>query len=92
MLIELSTPSEEKYRVFWDKTEKRKAVYSISETELKKAIVMFSIGIECPRVHVSKVKAKIPGTLDTMFLPGKGGLVCLYKDDSGFYLEKVKWD
>lgn len=91
MLIELSTSTKDNRR-FWERVEKPKPVYSISEDELKKAFVMFSIGIERPRVHVSKVKAKIKRPFDTVNLPNKGGLVRLYKDTEGFYIQKVNWE
>lgn len=91
MLIELSTSTKDNRR-FWERVEKPKPIYSISESELNKAALMFSIGITKPRINVIKVKAKIANCINTFYMPNNGGAVRLFKDDEGFYIEKLDWN
>lgn len=92
MLIELSVLNSPSKR-FWETIKnKQPPVYSISESELKKARVQYSIGITEPRVHV--VKVRIQNSIKVLIatrisLNNKD--MRLYKDDQGFYLKEVVW-
>lgn len=92
MLIELSILNSPSKR-FWETVKnKQPPVYSISESELKKARVQYSIGIAEPRVHVVKVRIQrgIKVVIGTrLSLNNKD--MRLYKDDQGFYLKEVVW-
>ena len=54
MLIELSTLNTPA-KHFWETVDKQPPIYSISDSELKKARVQHSIGIVEPRVNVTKL-------------------------------------
>ena len=91
MLIELSIPKEDNKR-FWERVEKPPTIYSISEAEIKKAKVQFSIGITEPRVNVSKIRIKLGIKVlvaKSLFIGNKN--INLYKDDQGFYLKEIDW-
>ena len=90
MIVELSTSVKDNRR-FWERIEKPKPIYSISESELNKAVLMFSIGISKPRIRVIKVKAKIANCINTFYL-NNGEAVRLFKDEEGFYIEKLDWN
>lgn len=91
MLIELSILNSPSKR-FWETVSKQPPVYSISEAEIKKAKVQFSIGITEPRVNVSKVRIKLGIKVlvaKSLFIGNKN--TNLYKDDQGFYLKEIDW-
>lgn len=91
MLIELSILNSPSKR-FWETVSKQPPVYSISEAEVKKAKVQFSIGITEPRVNVSKVRIKLGIKVlvaKSLFIGNKN--TNLYKDDQGFYLKEIDW-
>lgn len=90
MIIELSTSTDDNVK-FWERVEKTAPLYSLSDTELNKAALMFSIGIDRPRVRVTKVKVKIRRANNVVILPNNGEVVRLYKDVDGFYIQKVNW-
>ena len=92
MLIELSIPKEDNKR-FWERVEKPPTIYSISEAEVKKAQVQYSIGIIEPRVKVSKLRIKMGkrASIETRLALNKNKLMRLYKDDQGFYLKEIDW-
>ena len=92
MLIELSTlNSSSKY--FWETIDKQPPIYSISDGELKKARVQYSIGIVEPRVNVFKLRIKMGKKVSIkhiVFLNDNKAMK-LYKDDQGFYLKEIDW-
>lgn len=91
MLIELSTLNNPR-KPFWETEDKQPPIYSISEAEIKKARVQYSIGIIEPRVHVSKIRIKLGEKVlvaTTLFNGNK--TMRLYKDDQGFYLKEIDW-
>lgn len=91
MLIELSTLNSPR-KPFWETEDKQPPIYSISEAEIKKARVQYSIGIIEPRVHVSKIRIKLGEKVlvaTTLFNGNK--TMRLYKDDQGFYLKEIDW-
>ena len=91
MLIELSTLNTPAKR-FWETVDKQPPIYSISETELKKARVQHSIGVTEPRVRVTKIRIKMGIKVlvaKSVFVSNKD--MRLYKDDHGFYLKEVNW-
>lgn len=91
MLIELSTLNTPSKR-FWETENKRPFIYSISESEIKKAKVQFSIGITEPRVKVTKVRIQLGIKVliaKSLFIGNKN--TNLYKDDQGFYLKEIDW-
>lgn len=91
MLIELSTLNTPAKR-FWETVSKQPPVYSISEAEIKKARVQYSIGITEPRVNVFKLRIKLGEKVrvaTTLFNGNKA--MKLYKDDQGFYLKEIDW-
>ncbi|WP_222706813.1 hypothetical protein, partial [Lacisediminihabitans profunda] len=66
---------------------------SISDGELKKARVQYSIGIVEPRVKVSKLRIKMSirvSVKNVVFLNDNKAMK-LYKDDQGFYLKEIDW-
>lgn len=89
MLIELSVENKPAKR-FWETVDKRSPIYAISDSEIKKANVQYSIGIVEPRVHVSKVCAKMNYIKNVIFLNNRKAMK-LYKDDEGFYLKEIDW-
>ena len=91
MLIELSTLNTPAKR-FWESVSKQPPIYSISDAEIKKAKIQFSIGITEPRVNVSKLRIKMGGKVlvaKSLFIGNKN--INLYKDDQGFYLKEIGW-
>nr|DAL41179.1 MAG TPA_asm: hypothetical protein [Caudoviricetes sp.] len=92
MLIELSTLNSPTKR-FWETVDKQPPIYSISETEIKKARVQYSIGIVEPRVNVSKLRLKMNdrSSIETRVALNNNKLMRLYKDDQGFYLKEIDW-
>lgn len=92
MLIELSTLNSPTKR-FWETVDKQPPIYSISDGELKKARVQYSIGIVEPRVNVSKVRIKVSRkvSIETRVPFNNNKLMRLYKDDQGFYLKEIDW-
>lgn len=91
MLIELSTLNTPP-KLFWESVSKRPIIYSISEAEIKKAKVQFSIGITEPRVNVTKVRIQLGIKVlvaKSLFIGNKN--INLYKDDQGFYLKEIGW-
>lgn len=92
MLIELSTLNTPAKR-FWETVDKQPPIYSISDGELKKARVQYSIGITEPRVNVSKLRIKINDrtSIETRVALNNNKLMRLYKDDQGFYLKEIDW-
>lgn len=91
MLIELSILNSPSKR-FWETVSKQPPVYSISEAEIKKTRVQYSIGIVEPRVKVSKIRIKMGEKVPvatTLFNGIK--TMKLYKDDQGFYLKELDW-
>ncbi|MGQ6545439.1 hypothetical protein ACUND2_22500 [Serratia sp. IR-2025] len=91
MLIELSTLNTPAKR-FWETVSKQPPIYSISEAEIKKAKIQFSIGITEPRVNVSKLRIKMGEKVlvaKSLFIGNKN--TNLYKDDQGFYLKEIGW-
>lgn len=92
MLIELSTLNSPR-KPFWEVDSKQPPVYSISEAEIKKAKVQFSIGITEPRVNVTKLRIKMNerASIETRIALNKNKLMRLYKDDQGFYLKEIDW-
>nr|DAH75877.1 MAG TPA: hypothetical protein [Caudoviricetes sp.] len=92
MLIELSTLNTPA-KLFWENVGKPPIVYSISDSELKKACVQHSIGITKPRVKVSKLRIKMSirvSVKNVVFLNDNKAMK-LYKDDQGFYLKEIDW-
>ena len=92
MLIELSTLNTPAKR-FWETEDKQPPIYSLSETEIKKARVQSSIGIAEPRVNVSKLRIKmgIKVRIKNVVLLNENKAMKLYKDDQGFYLKELDW-
>lgn len=92
MLIELSTLNTPAKR-FWEVDTKQPPIYSISDGELKKARVQYSIGITEPRVNVSKIHIKmgIKVRIKNIVLLNENKAMKLYKDDQGFYLKELNW-
>lgn len=92
MLIELSTLNTPAKR-FWETVDKQPPIYSISDGELKKARVQYSIGIVEPRVKVSKLRIKmgIKVTIKNIVFLNDSKAMKLYKDDQGFYLKEIDW-
>lgn len=92
MLIELSTLNTPAKR-FWETVDKQPPIYSLSETEIKKARVQSSIGIAEPRVNVSKLRIKmgIKVRIKNVVLLNENKAMKLYKDDQGFYLKELDW-
>lgn len=92
MLIELSVLNGPT-KSFWETVSKLPPVYSISETEIKKARVQHSIGITEPRVHVSKLRIKmgIKVSIKNVVFFNDNKAMKLYKDDQGFYLKEIDW-
>lgn len=92
MLIELSILNSPNKR-FWESVGKQPPIYSISESELKKARIQYSIGIEEPRVNVSKlgIKMGVKVRISNTVLLNNDKAMRLYKDDQGFYLKETKW-
>ena len=91
MLIELSTLNSPSKR-FWETVRRQPPIYSISEAEIKKAKIQFSIGITEPRVNVSKLRIKMGEKVlvaKSLFIGNKN--TNLYKDDQGFYLKEIDW-
>lgn len=91
MLIELSTLNTPAKR-FWETVRRQPPIYSISEGEIKKAKIQFSIGITEPRVNVSKLRIKMGEKVlvaKSLFIGNKN--TNLYKDDQGFYLKEIDW-
>lgn len=91
MLIELSTLNTPTKR-FWETVRRQPPIYSISEGEIKKAKIQFSIGITEPRVNVSKLRIKMGEKVlvaKSLFIGNKN--TNLYKDDQGFYLKEIDW-
>ena len=91
MLIELSILNSPSKR-FWETVGKQPPIYSISEAEIKKAKIQFSIGITEPRVNVSKLRIKMREKVlvaKSLFIGNKNAN--LYKDDQGFYLKEIDW-
>ena len=91
MLIELSTLNTPAKR-FWETEDKQPPIYSLSETEIKKARVQSSIGIAEPRVNVSKLRIKMGERVivaKRLIIGSKD--YALYKDDEGFYLKELNW-
>jgi hypothetical protein len=91
MLIELSTLNTPTKR-FWETVHRQPPIYSISEGEIKKAKIQFSIGITEPRVNVSKLRIKMGEKVlvaKSLFIGNKN--TNLYKDDQGFYLKEIDW-
>lgn len=91
MLIELSMLTTS--RRSWEPVDKQPPIYSISDGELKKARVQYSIGIVEPRVNVTKLRIKMgeKASIETRIALNKNKLMRLYKDDQGFYLKEVDW-
>lgn len=92
MLIELSTLNTPVKR-FWEVNTKQPPIYSISDSELKKARVQHSIGIVEPRVNVFKLRIKMSTRVsvkNVVFLNNNKAMR-LYKDDQGFYLKEIVW-
>lgn len=92
MLIELSTLNTPAKR-FWETVDKQPPIYSISDGELKKARVQYSIGITEPRVNVFKLRIKMSTRVsvkNVVFLNNNKAMK-LYKDDQGFYLKEIDW-
>ena len=92
MLIELSTLNTPAKR-FWETVDKQPPIYSISDGELKKARVQYSIGIVEPRVKVSKLRIKmgIKVSIKNVVFLNDNKAMKLYKDDQGFYLKEIDW-
>ena len=92
MLIELSALNTPAKR-FWETVNKQPPIYSISDSELKKAKVQYSIGITEPRVNVSKLRIKMNerASIETRIALNNNKLMRLYKDDQGFYLKEIDW-
>lgn len=92
MLIELSTLNTPAKR-FWETVDKQPPIYSITDGELKKAGVQYSIGIVEPRVNVTKLRIKmgIKVRIKTIVALNNNKLMRLYKDDQGFYLKEIDW-
>lgn len=92
MLIELSTLNSPR-KPFWETVDKQPPIYSISEAEIKKARVQYSIGIVEPRVNVSKLRLKMNdrSSIETRVALNNNKLMRLYKDDQGFYLKEIDW-
>lgn len=92
MLIELSTLNTPAKR-FWEVDTKQPPIYSITDGELKKARVQYSIGIVEPRVNVFKVRIKVSRkvSIETRVPLNNNKLMRLYKDDQGFYLKEIDW-
>lgn len=91
MLIELSILNSPSKR-FWETVSKRPTIYSISDSELKKARVQHSIGVTEPRVRVTKIHIKMGIKVfvtNSVFVGNKD--MKLYKDDHGFYLKEINW-
>ena len=92
MLIELSV-SNSSPKLFWETITKQPPIYSISDSEIKKAKVQHSIGITEPRVIVSKLRIKMGMKVtikNTIFLNDNKAMR-LYKDEEGFYLKELDW-
>ena len=92
MLIELSTLNTPAKR-FWETVDKQPPIYSISDGELKKARIQYSIGITEPRVNVFKLRIKMNTRVsvkNVVFLNDNKAMK-LYKDDQGFYLKERDW-
>lgn len=90
MLIELTMLNTSKR--FWEIENKQLPIYSITDSEIKKAKVQQSIGITEPRVHVSKLRIKMGERLliaKSLFVGNK--TMGLFKDEEGFYLKEVSW-
>lgn len=92
MLIELSTLNTPR-KPFWEVDSKQPPIYSLSEAEIKKARVQYSIGIVEPRVNVSKLRLKMNdrSSIETRVALNNNKLMRLYKDDQGFYLKEIDW-
>lgn len=92
MLIELSTLNNPSKR-FWETVDKQPPIYSISDGELKKARVQYSIGITEPRVNVFKLRIKmgIKVSIKNVVFLNDNKAMKLYKDDQGFYLKEIDW-
>ena len=92
MLIELSTLNSPSKR-FWETVDKQPPIYSISDGELKKARVQYSIGITEPRVNVFKLRIKrgIKVSIKNVVFLNDNKAMKLYKDDQGFYLKEIDW-
>lgn len=92
MLIELSTLNTPAKR-FWEVDTKQPPIYSISDAEIKKARVQFSIGITEPRVNVSKLRIKMGEkvSIKNVVFFNDNKAMKLYKDDQGFYLKEIDW-
>lgn len=91
MLIELSVLNSPSKR-FWETVDKQPPIYSIPDSELKKARVQHSIGITEPRVHASKLRVKLNRSYikNVVFLNNNKAMK-LYKDDQGLYLKEIDW-
>lgn len=92
MLIELSTLNTPAKR-FWETVDKQPPIYSISDGELKKARVQYSIGITEPRVNVFKLRITmgIKVSIKNVVFLNDNKAMKLYKDDQGFYLKEIDW-
>ncbi|QSJ03687.1 hypothetical protein KNV77_gp014 [Klebsiella phage vB_KpnP_P184] len=92
MLIELSTLNTPR-KPFWEVDSKQPPIYSLSEAEIKKAKVQNSIGIDEPRVNVSKLRIKmgIKVSIKNVVFLNDNKAMKLYKDDQGFYLKEIDW-
>lgn len=92
MLIELSIPNSPTKR-FWETIDKQPPIYSISDSELKKAKVQHSIGIAEPRVNVTKLRIKMgeKASIKNVLFLNDNKAMRLYKDDQGFYLKELDW-
>ncbi|HBT8924362.1 TPA: hypothetical protein MCM00_003253 [Klebsiella pneumoniae] len=92
MLIELSALNNPSKR-FWEVDTKQPPIYSITDGELKKARVQYSIGITEPRVNVFKLRIKmgIKVSIKNVVFLNDNKAMKLYKDDQGFYLKEIDW-
>lgn len=92
MLIELSILNSPTKR-FWETITKQPPIYSITDSEIKKAKMQHSIGITEPRVNVSKLRIKMgeKATIKNVLFLNDNKAMRLYKDEEGFYLKEIDW-
>ncbi|WAK45120.1 hypothetical protein vBKpPHS106_12 [Klebsiella phage VB_KpP_HS106] len=91
MLIELSMLTTSLRS--WEYVDKQPPVYSISDSEIKKAKIQHSIGITEPRVNVSKLRIKMgeKASIKNVLFLNNTKAMRLYKDEEGFYLKEIDW-
>lgn len=91
MLIELSLLNTSKR--FWEIENKQPPIYSITDSEIKKAKIQHSIGITKPRVNVFKLRIKMgeKASIKNVLFLNDNKAMRLYKDEEGFYLKEIDW-